>query len=572
MANVCLVGLNSKYVHSCLAVYCLEAGIKEYAKKTIDPIVIEKTIHNDMNDVADEILTYQPFLVGISTYIWNVIQVIKLVDILKSKDPNVKICLGGPEVSYNQYDVLSKYPNVDYISSGEGEYPFAMLCDVLIDNGDVDKVMGLSYRLNDNIIVKEPYVADNDPVSPYTDTFMNNVNNRIVYIETTRGCPYSCDYCLSGRCGKVRYFDLDKTYENIIRLANTSCKTIKFVDRTFNANKKRSKQIIKFIIDNCGKSFPNDFCFHFEMAGDILDDETIELLGSAPVGLFQLEIGMQSFNEKTLAYINRKTNTDILKKNIRKLLSYNNMHIHIDLIVGLPFEDMNSLKESFNTGYYLNAHMLQLGFLKILHGATMDTDKKKYHYHYDDKPPYEIIDTDWLTIEEMDKIHALEDVLDRMNNSGRFLNTISYLLKVTNSNPFDLLMGFGLYAKERMDYKIDLDHYTKLIYDYFKTLDNVDSMALRDQLVIDRLSTNASGKLCDCLKIADKNIKPYRMALDFIDKPVKNIKRGLEVLYSLNKVVYVDYQNKNTITNQYELKYQDPTYLIKIYKKTQHLD
>ena len=571
MANVCLVGLNSKYVHSCLAVYCLEAGIKEYAKEDIKPIVIERTIHNDMHMVADEIMAHHPFLVGISTYIWNVEKVFELVDIIKSKDHDVKICLGGPEVSYNQYDVLAKHDNVDFISAGEGEYPFALLCDTLISNSDLDRVMGLSYRDNGSIVVKEAYVGLDDPVSPYTDTFMNNVNKRIVYIETTRGCPYSCDYCLSGRCGKVRYFDLDKTFENIIKLANSSCKTIKFVDRTFNANKKRSKAIISFIINNSGKSFPSDVCFHFEVAGDILDDETIELLGSAPKGLFQLEIGMQSFNEKTLAYINRKTNTDILKKNIRKLLSYNNMHIHIDLIVGLPFEDMNSLRDSFNTGYYLNAHMLQLGFLKILHGATMDTDKKKYHYHYDDKPPYEIIDTDWLTKEEMADIHALEDVLDRMNNSGRFLNTLNYLLDVTKSDPFDLLMGFGLYAKDRMDYKIDLDHYTALIYDYFKTLDNVDSMALRDQMVIDRLSTNASGKLCECLKIADKNIKPYRMALDFVDKPIKNIKRGLEVLYSLNKVVYVDYQDRDVITNQYVLKYQDPDFLMNVYRKTQHL-
>ncbi|MCI5773918.1 MAG: HAD-IIB family hydrolase [Erysipelotrichaceae bacterium] len=555
MYNIALVSLNAKYVHKALAIWCLDAGIKAYGDKHLSTSLFDSTIHVDMQQLAQEILASKPRLIGLSCYIWNITKMYELIKAIRALDDQVKICLGGPEVSYNQKQIMLAHPTIDFIISGEGEESFAQLANCLYHHQDLDKVPGLTYRQDGRLIIKESYVPTHDPVNPYSDEFIQSVNKRIVYIETTRGCPFSCDFCLSGRCGKVRFFDLATTFDNIVRLANSGTKTIKFVDRTFNANRERSKQIIRFIMENSGKSFSDEVCFHFEVAGDIMDDETIELLQQAPVGLFQLEIGMQSFNEKTLAYINRKTDTTKLKRNIQRLLAKQNMHIHIDLIVGLPYEDMASLQQSFDTAYHLNAHMLQLGFLKILHGTPMADDLHKYQYVYHQEPPYEIIDTPWLNQEEMAKIHRLEDVLERMNNSGRFLHTLDYIINTTKQSVFNLLMDFGCYLEGKMDYKIDLDSYTDLIYRYFKTLPNIDADHLRDVMVIDRLSTNNTGRLSQELKRYHKKSKHYRLALASIVPEMPGIKRGLEILDTFDQVIYVDYVKADRISSKYPVHY-----------------
>ena len=555
MYDIALVSLNAKYVHKSLAIWCLEAGIEAYGDKHLATTLFDTTIHVDMAKLTQDILAIKPRLIGLSCYIWNITKMYELIKNIRKSDSKVLIVLGGPEVSYNQEQIMEAHPEVDFILSGEGEETFATLANALYQQQALDDIKGLTYRQDGKLIVKESYVSTKDPVNPYTEAFINSVDKRIVYIETTRGCPFSCDFCLSGRCGKVRFFDLKTTFDNIIRLANSGTKTIKFVDRTFNANRQRSKQIIRFIMDNSGKTFSDDVCFHFEVAGDIMDDETIELLQSAPKGLFQLEIGMQSFNEKTLAYINRKTNTTRLKQNIQRLLAKQNMHIHIDLIVGLPFEDMDSLRQSFDTAYHLNAHMLQLGFLKILHGTPMADDLDKYQYEYHQEPPYEIIRTPWLSIEEMAKIHRLEDVLERMNNSGRFLNTLDYIIKTTKQSVFDILLGFGEYLQDKMDYKIDLDSYTDLIYSYFKDMPLIDEEHLRDVMVIDRLSTNNTGRLPKKLKRYNKMSKHYRLALAQIVPEIPGIKRGLEILDTFDQVIYVDYVKADRISQKYPVKY-----------------
>lgn len=557
MYRVSILALNSKFVHSSLSVWCLYAGLKEYGDKDIVCKVIEQTVNNDMHRVCEEVLATNPDMLGISCYIWNISKVYELVGLLKQERPDLVITLGGPEVSYCQKDVLCKHPEIAYVLSGEGELPFAQLVNALKNNTSLDEVLGLTYRNGNEIIVKEPHISTYEPPSPYTPEFLDSVNKRIVYFETNRGCPFSCDFCLSGRCGSVHNFDLDSCLENLVKLANSGTSTIKFVDRTFNANRERSKKIIRFIIENTGVSFPCDVCFHFEVAGDILDDETIDLLVNAPKGLFQLEIGMQSFNEKTLAYINRRTNTTKLKENIRRLLVHNNMHVHIDLIVGLPLEDMESFKESFNVGYMLKAHMIQVGFLKILKGATMHDNTEKYHYNYHDYPPYEIIDTPWLSAAEMSEIHYLEDAVERLYNSGRFRYYLDYLLSVTGINPFDLFMRIGKEVNERIDYRIDLDDYTKLIYEFGLTLPDVDKMKLRDVLVLDRLATINTGRLPDCLKIPNKKSKHYRLMLAKQVPENKGVKRGLELLYHVDKLVYVDYINQDPITKRYQLTFVD---------------
>ncbi|NMD38920.1 MAG: DUF4080 domain-containing protein, partial [Christensenellaceae bacterium] len=391
--------------------------------------------------------------------------------------------------------------------------------------------------------------------SPYCDEYFEVLKGRISYIETSRGCPYSCAFCLSSRCGGVRYFDIERSKKEILALANSGSKTIKFVDRTFNANKKRANIIISFLKENYGKNIPTDVCFHFEIAGDILDDEGINLLGSLPKGFVQLEIGMQSFNEKTLAAINRKTDCKLLINNILRLTAFNNMHIHIDLIAGLPYEDLSSFKNSFNIAYSLNSQMLQLGFLKVLYGTAMSDFPEKFPAYYSKKAPYEVISTPWLSPEDIELLKAVEDSNERLHNSGRFKNTLNYVLKASDLTPFDLMKYIG--KKLYPCHGISLDEYTDRFMSVLKELKGIDALELRDNMLIDRISTNSSGKIPKSLVVFDKRFKKIKHILNRSEDTVliPNVKRFIGILYTQNKIVYVDYVDPKQ--DEFTLNYID---------------
>ena len=474
---------------------------------------------------------------------------------LRNTFPDSVIILGGPEVSYNPKEVLKTYEWCDFLISGEGEYPFAALCDA-IKNGESFHIPGLCYRSGKDIIVNEPYLSDSEPPSPYCEEFFASLKGRIAYLETSRGCPYSCAFCLSGRCGSVRFFDIERAKREMLLLAKSGTQTVKLVDRTFNANKARAKELWRFVISEHGKGIPENVCFHFEIAGDILDDESIEILNSAPKGSIQLEIGMQSFNEKTLAYINRKTNTAKLIENIRKLLAPQNLHIHIDLIAGLPFEDMESFKNSFNIGYELRSNMLQLGFLKLLHGAAMREDTEKYSCEFSKEPPYEVISTEWTDENDLAVIHKVEDALERLCNSGRFTGTVDYILEKTGLSPFDFFKDFGIHAAEKCGPFVSLDDYTEMAYGYLSSLNGINSSVLKDKMICDRLCSNSSGKLPSVLKVQNPNIKKIRLSIEALEenKRKPGIKRGFSLLESEKAAVFADYENKDPVTGKYVLK------------------
>ena len=376
--------LNSKYIHASLAPWCLLAGVRKFCKSDIDAVVVESTINANLDDFVAGIPTADIY--AFSCYIWNIEQTLYACKKLKEKF-ECKIVLGGPEVAYRAKDVLERYRFIDFVLSGEGEYNFPKLIDALNFKSSLEVVDGLTFRENGSILSIPEAAHTDTPPSPYLQEFFDNLSGRICYIETSRGCPYRCAFCLSGRCGGLRFFDIETVKENIILLANSGTKTVKFVDRTFNANYKRANEILLFIKENYGTKIPDGVCFHFEIAGDILHEDTLTILSQMPPRAVQLEIGMQSFNEETLKLINRKTNTQKLIKNIKTLLSFNNMHIHIDLIAGLTGEDLLSFKNSFNIGYNLHAHMLQMGFLKLLYGSDMRENSDKYPCEYSDKPP-----------------------------------------------------------------------------------------------------------------------------------------------------------------------------------------
>ncbi|MGN0527422.1 MAG: DUF4080 domain-containing protein [Acutalibacteraceae bacterium] len=558
--NVVICSINSKYIHSSLAPWCLYAGVGEYCKKSINVTVIEGTINEDIRFVAKRITKLSPDAIGFCCYIWNINFVYSLINSVKKELPNCKIILGGPEVSYNCESILTERKYIDYIVSGEGEKSFPQLLNCIENGIEPENIDGVNYKCKNGLHLTPPAILKDDPISPYTEEYFNNLNGRITYIETSRGCPYSCAFCLSGRCGKVRFFDTERAKKDIITLANSGTKTVKFVDRTFNSDKARAKELYRFIIDNYNNgNIPRNVCFHFEIAGDILDRETIQILTTAPKGLFQLEIGMQSFNEKTLSCINRKTDTEKLRENILKLTENHNMHIHIDLIAGLPFEDFESFKESFNIGFSLNSNMLQLGFLKLLHGADMRENQEKYVCKFNKEPPYEVISTPYLSEQELKILHGVEDAVDRIYNSGRFKRTVDYAVKTSGVSPFDFFLGFSKFIERVSTEKITLDKYTELLFNYVKTLKNIKADELRDIMVCDRLSTNASGKIPEILKVYDKRLKKYKAFLNNSEEYKQNQKsvRGVAILYSQNKLVYVDYFNDHGVDGEYELKFVD---------------
>ena len=543
--------LNSKYIHSSLAPWCLLAGVRTYADKNIEAAVVEGTINEPIENVVQRIAEKQPDVVGFCCYIWNILSVAELTKQLRKQLPNIQIVWGGPEVSYCAEHVLNTYDEVDFVLSGEGEKPFALLLNALYFQKEYSNVPGLSYRKDKQIIVGTPYVTKDIPPSPYLPEYFETLGGRIAYLETSRGCPFSCAFCLSGRCGTVRYYPLERAQKELLLLANSGTKTVKLVDRTFNANRERALHLFRFIIEHYGNEIPTDVCFHFEIAGDLLDEETITVLSEAPTGLFQLEIGIQSFHEPTLAAICRKTDCTRLSKNVFKLLSCNNVAIHIDLIAGLPHENMAVFAESFNKAFYLQPHMLQMGFLKLLHGAPMRENAEQYPCTFSPTAPYEVTSTPWLSAEELQKLHLVEDALERLYNSGRFRRTLQYLLKATNKAPFAL---FSQLADCLPTDSRSLDTYTEALYTACNAWNGVDKKVLRDTMVCDRLATNPSGLLPTCLQQNETLRKQHKrlMETDERFKRPDNIKRG--TAWVNDSLVYADYQNPHPVTGEYRLQ------------------
>lgn len=552
--SAALCALNAKYVHSSLAPWCLLAGVRAFAPQ-IDAHVVEGTVNEPPETVLERIASGAPDVVTFSCYLWNIRQTLALAEQLKRRLPGVWIVLGGPEVSYCAADVLSENPAVDFVLSGEGETSVPALLSCLAQGKAprADEVPGLCTREH----TAPPCVLSGEVPSPYTPEYLKALNGRIAYLETSRGCPFTCAFCLSGRCGTPRYFELKGVYENILVLANSGAQTVKLIDRTFNANPRHANAILRFLLSHYGKEIPAGVCFHFEIAGDILTEETMALLAQMPLGAVQLEIGMQSFCEKTLEAVRRKTNTEKLKANIRRLVAMGNMHIHIDLIAGLPYEDVPTFAESFNTAYALGADMLQMGFLKLLHGAAMREEPQTFPCEFRKDPPYEVLSTPWLTADELTMLHGVEDALERMVNSGRFHRTADYFLERTGLTPFDLFQTIGKAAHEAgVDgHGIPLDEYTAFLLETAPRLwSSVTREALRDVMVCDRLESNATGRLPLCLHIADPALGQTVKRLAALSPPRPGVRRGVAILYTERQAVYVDYENKNPKTGRFALR------------------
>lgn len=545
--NILLVSLNSRYIHVTPAPYALGAGVLAYAKHPHAVRVIDRTVNDGEEKLSALLCAEEADLYAFSVYIWNVSPVARLVKEVRRAHPRARILLGGPEVSYDVPHFFSAMPEVDYILSGEGERPFALLADALAEGKEPSDIAGCSYRKGDGTLhVAPPYIAEDDPPSPLAFGYGEALQGRIAYIETSRGCPYSCAFCLSGRVGGVRFFDLERVKKDILSLAECGAKTVKFVDRTFNADRRRARELFSFLLSERGKRIPSHLCFHFEIAGELLDEETLALLKTVPKGYFQMEAGVQSLNEATLTAIHRSPRTERLLTCLRTLLSYKNIHTHMDLIAGLPGEDLASFENSFNGVFALRPHMLQLGFLKLLRGAPMRENRADFPCAFAEAPPYTVLSTPCLSKEDLAFIKTAEEGCDRLYNSRRYLWTVELLLESAAFSPFRLfaLAGEKLNA---LPQGYTLNDEMALLFEAFRGF--VHENALLDALRRDFAESNSSCRLPPVLRMegaeAQKRHKALLSAL-----PKSNGRRSL-ILLSTGEALVTEYGEKDPVTGRY---------------------
>ena len=423
--KVLLAGLNAKYIHSSLALYALAANCRKNGQSVE---IAEYTINQEFLHVLGDIADRRPEVLGLACYIWNRELTLNLAAELKKILPEVCIVLGGPEVSPEAEKVLIECSSVNFVIQGEGEESFSELLVQLSEGVKSVSVAGVALRSGDRIELNggARVVEDLDCLPfPYQTEQLEGLRNRIVYYESSRGCPFACSYCVSGSTSGVRTRNLKQVKSDLEFFLRHTVTQVKFVDRTFNVKPEHYREIWRFLREAGGETG-----FHFEIVADLLSEEDVQWLVSVPPRLFQFEIGVQSTGESTLAAIGRQNQWDRLARNVRNLAQSGNIHLHLDLIAGLPQEDLAGFSRSFNATYDLKPDMLQLGFLKLLPGARLRAEAAKYGYVCLSRPPYEILANHELSYKEIRSLKVLEEVFNHTYNSGRFIHTISYLIQV----------------------------------------------------------------------------------------------------------------------------------------------
>lgn len=533
-SKILLCALNSKFIHSCLAVHSLKkfAVTNGYDKEKIS--IKEFTINDTLDFILNGIFSENPDAVAFSVYIWNVDFVSKLCRILKTVSPDIRIILGGPEVSYTEKHPLFDEKTFDFILKGEGEKSFFNL----ITTGEVtdEKIIDLN---------ELPFTYDEENISLF--------ENRIVYYETSRGCPFSCAYCLSSAEKGVRFLTLDRVKNELDFFANHNVRQVKFVDRTFNADKKRAYEIWKYIIESFSDKNMN---FHFEIAADLLDENILNLLETAPTGLIQLEIGIQSTNNETLTLSCRKTDTEKVLSNTQKLVSFNNINIHTDLIAGLPGESIEDFKKSFNDVYALNSHQLQLGFLKLLHGTEMENISKRFDFSFSPYPPYEIFENKNLSHKDILFLKKFEDVFEKVYNSQRFILSIKELEKYFE-NPFEMFTEIsGFFEEKFLSFvSVSTKEIYNLLHNFYKEKICDDTKTFDEILLCDFYFSEKSELVPTELRYLLPDVKVMSEKSSLILRSLGLQKqRGLVVRFVGKNTYIVDYSDRNKINSRFSYK------------------
>ena len=437
--NIILTAINAKYIHSNLAVYSLRAYADRYREEIR---VREYTINQPLDDILMDLYETHPDVVCFSCYLWNIQYVEQIITELAKVLPGVKIWLGGPEVSYDAPQMMRKYPVISGVICGEGEETFRELADHFHGDGkELRGIRGIVFRDEDGAVIQNESrpVMDLNRI-PFVYEDLENFRNRIIYYESSRGCPFSCSYCLSSIDKCLRFRDIELVKRELQFFIDHEVPQVKFVDRTFNCRHGHAMAVWSYIMEHDRRKTN----FHFEIAADLLNEEEIRLINSMRPGLIQLEIGVQSANPQTIREICRRMDLEKVRANTARIREKGNVHQHLDLIAGLPYENMESFEHSFNEVYAMRPEQLQLGFLKVLKGSLMHERAEEYGILYQDRAPYEVLSTRWLSYGEIIRLKKIEEMTEVYYNSAQFTNTLRRLEKHFPL-PFAMYEALGAY-------------------------------------------------------------------------------------------------------------------------------
>lgn len=464
--------LNAKYIHTNIAIRYLKA----YAQPDFDVELAEYTIKDPVMNIVTDLVRKKPDVIGFSCYIWNIEETIKVIKMIKKIDPSIHIVVGGPEVTYDVADWMNNIQEFDYIVIGEGEETFKQLLTEMNSTMNMENVHGLAFRENGQVRInpQRNKLDLRDLPSPFRfEEDIPHLSKRVTYIETSRGCPFSCQFCLSSIEVGVRYFDREKIKDDIRYLMKNGAKTLKFVDRTFNISRSYALEMFQFLID---EHLPGTV-FQFEITADIMRPEVIEFLNKeAPRGLFRFEIGVQSTNDYTNELVMRKQNFDKLCRTVTMVKDGGKIDQHLDLIAGLPEEDYDSFKRTFNDVFAMRPEELQLGFLKMLRGTGLRLRAEDHQYIYMDHSPYEILGNNVLSFDDIIRIKQVEDVLEKYWNDHRMDATVEYLVTKVFPTPFDFFQEFGSYWEQKGWSRIghQLEDLFKRLFEFLQTKEIAD--------------------------------------------------------------------------------------------------
>ncbi len=551
-----LTGLASQYIHMPLAPFCLKKAVEE-ALPEVAVTICDLNINDTHEDLLHRVMATSPDVLGISLYIWNRECAARLIRRVKALKPEIIVLVGGPEATFSVEETFQEMP-VDYLLRGAGEESLPALLRVLMEGGDPASVPGACFPVPQGLHTACPAPAPAPRSDLYDEEWHTALNGRMAYVETSRGCPFQCAFCLSGNkeapdARTVQFMPVDEALALLIRLGNSGCaargatandgigkakpvtesvsgtgRVVKLIDRTFNCHKARTLALLRGLIDAKNRGEIGDVCYHFEVAADLFDDEALDLLATAPAGLFQMEAGLQSFHGATLDACDRHTDMARLTDRIQRILhpghlrqtakmatlgnyeqslslvghtsdlAPGNVHLHIDLIAGLPEEDFVTFGQSFDQAFGLKPHQLQLGFLKFIHGSKLR--RESWGACFASDPPYEVLSTPWITYGELRRLHDAAEAVERIHNSGRFL-LAEELALATGIRPFELYLLLGELMAARQG-RWSLDNLTRMVYDAFLSL-GIAEAALRDAMVTDRLATDNTGYLPPFLQSSD---------------------------------------------------------------------
>ena len=543
--KILLAACNAKYIHSNLAVYNLRAYAEDYRRNII---LKEYTINQQKDEILRDIYLEKPDVICFSCYIWNISFVKEIAEDLKKILPDSIFWAGGPEVSFDAEDFLKKNPGFFGVMVGEGEETFRELCRFYVDKkGSLEEIPGIAFGCGEKIRHngwREIMDLSNVPFA-YED--MEDFRNKIVYYESSRGCPFSCSYCLSSVDKKLRFRNLDLVKKELQFFIDRKVPQVKFVDRTFNCKHSHAMEIWKYILEH-DNGITN---FHFEISADLLKEEELSLMEKMRPGLIQLEIGVQSTNPETIKAIRRTMDFKKLSEIVDRIHCFENIHQHLDLIAGLPYENYESFQNSFNQVYALKPEQLQLGFLKVLKGSLMKEMAEEYGIIHKEKEPYEVLSTKWLSYGEILKLKTVESMVEVYYNSGQFQNILNYMESFFE-DAFSLYEELGKFYEEKGYHSISHSRMRRyeILLEFLEQRQEISREKAVDAMLLDlylRENLKSRPSFAPSQKPYEKMVWEYRRE--------KKIPKTAHIeVFQNGDIVLFDYETRNPLTNNAETK------------------